>query len=155
MLTTLLMLAPSAVTVALAAVWLLVRTRRAKRAAVDNEALLHVWEKLIDRTHPDRDAVIAYGNYARAAHGELDLLLPAWIHDIGYAANSELAELISSQYGEQEASLVRVADDPDASEAASHLAVGLDELFRTLGPPPMSQAGDTEVVLVGDGGGQQ
>ncbi|MFF2660445.1 hypothetical protein ACFVUH_24185 [Kitasatospora sp. NPDC058032] len=62
---------------------------------------------------------------------------------------------IATQYGEQSANLVRMASDPDALLASSHLAEGLDSLFRTLGPPPTSQAGDAKVVLIGDGGGKQ
>ncbi|MFF8773795.1 hypothetical protein [Kitasatospora sp. NPDC015120] len=64
-------------------------------------------------------------------------------------------EELPTQFGERDADLVRMASDPDSSLASSHLAEGLDSLFRTLGPPPMSQAGDSEVVLVGDGGGRQ
>ncbi|WP_188296402.1 hypothetical protein [Streptomyces sp. CBMA156] len=65
------------------------------------------------------------------------------------------ADELSTQFGERDADLAWLADDEDLPTASRHLAEGLDELFRALGPPPAPRPGDTDVVLVGDDGGQQ
>ncbi|MFJ9691863.1 hypothetical protein [Kitasatospora sp. NPDC101183] len=70
-------------------------------------------------------------------------------------AAEDPADALSTQLGELDADLARMADDEDMPTASRHLVEGLDRLFRALGPPPAPPPGDTDVVLVGDGGGQQ
>ncbi|MFE4517778.1 hypothetical protein ACFRMQ_26690 [Kitasatospora sp. NPDC056783] len=74
---------------------------------------------------------------------------------LGRVAAEDPADALSTQLGKRDADLARMVDDEGMPTASRHLAEGLDELFRALGPPPAPRPGDTDVVLVGDGGGQQ